>query len=165
LSGKKGGGRRAVTAAGRRLARPAAGGVPAAAWPWPRIVRLAIMAAGFLISAYLTDLHYQHAVPACSAFVQIINCQNVLTSPYAVQLGVPVSAWGGLYFLLGAIPLLWPVPRPWPLVHALAGVAVVVALVYTELLVVGNICEWCTAVHVLVVANWLILMFARTEPT
>jgi uncharacterized membrane protein len=61
-------------------------------------------------------------------------------------------------------PRAWRAASPlirWARPAALAaGIAFVLYLVYTELLTLGAICLWCTAVHVITVA-----LFALIAPT
>ena len=51
---------------------------------------------GGVDAGYLTYLHYGEASPFCSVFN---HCDLVLTSPYAVFLGVPVALIGLVYYL------------------------------------------------------------------
>jgi uncharacterized membrane protein len=53
-------------------------------------------ALGVADAGYLTYLHYSTASPFCSVFN---HCDVVLTSPYAVFLGVPVALVGLIYYL------------------------------------------------------------------
>jgi uncharacterized membrane protein len=126
---------------------------------------LAIAAAGALIAAYLTIAHYASAPLACIG-AGIIDCNAVTTSSFSLVPGtqIPVAAAGLVWFaLLGAAAALalrsdetWLATAL--LVWCLAGVLVVLYLVYGELVVVNRICEWCTAVHVLVVAAFVIAL-------
>lgn len=51
---------------------------------------------GFLDAAYLTVTHFQHKIPPCA----INGCESVLTSQYAVILGVPIALIGMLYYFV-----------------------------------------------------------------
>jgi uncharacterized membrane protein len=110
----------------------------------------AISVLGLGIALYLTAIHFTSVPLACPS-AGIVDCASVLGSPYATIAGVPVSAFGVLWF---AVLLLLarrssPLLRPWVWI----GAAVVVVLVYTELFVVGAVCLWCSAVHVLVLGS------------
>lgn len=50
---------------------------------------------GFLDSTYLTILHFKNSIPPCT----ISGCDVVLTSKYAVILGVPLALLGSLFYL------------------------------------------------------------------
>jgi uncharacterized membrane protein len=123
-----------------------------------RLRLLAVLAglAGVAVSIYLTVLHFQGVVPGCPV-TGPINCDAVLTSRYAVVAGtsVPTSALGILWFTVMAILWIggW---RRAILAWSGAGFAFVVALVFVEIVLVGAICLWCTAAHVLVLAQFLI---------
>ena len=123
---------------------------------------LALATAGLLIAGYLTLLHYDSSVPLVCSAGSFVNCETVLTSPSATFAGVPVAVWGLAWFgvALGLAALLLraeagddattlrTVSRAW----TAAGVIGVLYLVYQEVGVVGKICAWCTAVHLVVLA-------------
>jgi uncharacterized membrane protein len=110
----------------------------------------AISLVGLGIAAYLTAIHFTSVPLACPS-AGIVDCASVLDSPYSTVAGVPVSAFGIVWFavLLVLTRLRSPLLRPWVWI----GAAVVVVLVYTELFVVGAVCLWCSAVHVLVLGS------------
>lgn len=121
----------------------------------------ALAAAGLLIAGYLTLLHYDSSVPLVCGAGSFVNCEAVLTSPSAIVAGVPVAVWGVAWFVvalaLAAVLLRRPrdgetsrartASRAW----AAAGLAGVLYLVYQEVGVVGKICAWCTAVHLIII--------------
>jgi uncharacterized membrane protein len=131
------------------------------ALPRAQAAAVLISVAGIAVSIYLTVLHYAGVVPACPA-AGSINCEAVLASPYAVVAGssIPTSALGIAWFAVSAA--LWTRTTAWPqLAWSLGGLAVVMALVYVEIVLVGAICLWCTAAHALVVALVLIAVTPR----
>ncbi len=122
--------------------------------------RVALAAAGLAISAYLTLLHYDTQVPLVCSGGSLVNCEQVLTSASSIVFGVPVAAYGLLWFVV-ALGLAWASLRVTaevepPRLRAAAlwwtgiGMASVLWLVYQELGVVGKVCAWCTGVHVIV---------------
>lgn len=124
--------------------------------------RAALAAIGILISAYLTLLHYDTGIPLVCSGGSLVNCEQVLTSPSSVVLGVPVAAYGLAWFVvalglaLGSLRVTGDVEPPRLRAAALwwtgAGVASVLWLIYQELGVVGKVCAWCTGVHLIVLA-------------
>jgi uncharacterized membrane protein len=135
-------------------------------------LKVALTASGLGISAYLTLLHYDSSVPLACGQGTIVDCESVLTSPASMALGLPMATWGLLWFGV-ALVLAWLSARRldrWAVLHAagvawmLVGAAVVLRLVYEEIGVVGKICAWCTAVHVLVLAL-LVLQVREVRPT
>jgi uncharacterized membrane protein len=128
-----------------------------------QLVAIALSVAGIAVSIYLTVLHFIGFVPACPSSGSI-NCEAVLTSPYAVIAGteVPTSAAGIAWFAVSAI--LWTRPFGWmQLLWTALGLVTVLYLVFIEIVRVGAICLWCTAVHVLVVALLLIAVTIRGQ--
>ena len=124
---------------------------------------LGAAAAGIVISGYLTLNHYQHLPLACAAN-SYVDCGAVTSSSFSLfpGTGIPVALLGVGWFAaeaaLAALALARPErPRYTRLLAGwgFAGAAFVLYLVYAELVVIHRICEWCTAVHVLVVASLL----------
>jgi len=126
-------------------------------------VVLAAAVAGAAISVYLTVSHYQNLPLACTTS-STFDCGAVTTSSYSLLpgTGIPVSLLGIGWFLVSGA-LAWLAlrrrgrrPGAWlPVAWGLAGTVFVLYLVYAELVVIHRICEWCTAVHLLVVASLL----------
>ncbi len=117
-----------------------------------QISALVVSLAGVAVSAYLTVLHYAGVVPGCPV-AGPIDCEAVLSSPYAVIRGttLPTSAAGIVWFGISA--LLWT--RPAGRAHqawAGIGLATVLYLVFIAIVRLGVICLWLTAAHVMVMA-------------
>jgi uncharacterized membrane protein len=55
---------------------------------------------GFVDATYLSVEHFLGLVPPCTITA---GCEQVLTSPYAVVLGIPVALVGSVYYLLIAV--------------------------------------------------------------
>jgi uncharacterized membrane protein len=136
---------------------------------------VAIALVGIGISIYLTTIHYTHTPPVCTV-TGIINCSNVLKSSYSVIPGtsIPITIPGMLWFLVsGGLALAGLVsiqrnqrePKHLPLyqvVWATGGLAFVLYLVYDELVQLHNICEWCTAVHILTLLTFVLAWYRFT---
>lgn len=123
-----------------------------------QLVGLFLGVAGAAVSIYLTVLHYVGVVPGCPV-TGPINCDAVLTSPYAVIAGtsIPTSAAGIAWFLISAA--LWTRPvGSVQLAWAGLGLLTVVYLVFLEIVRIGAICLWCTGAHVLVVVIFLLAL-------
>jgi uncharacterized membrane protein len=112
----------------------------------------------------LTIVHYT-SVPLVCSTTGAINCEQVLSSPYAVIAGttLPTSAAGMVWFAVSAalagMRLAGPssslVPRL-QLAWSAIGLTTIVGLVFIEIVVLGAICIWCTAAHTLVIAIFLL---------
>jgi len=135
------------------------------------ILIVAAAVAGTAVSVYLTASHYQHLPLACTTS-SFLDCNAVTTSGYSLLpgTGIPVSLLGIGWFAvsggLGGLALRRPGRPVWGRLLAawgFAGTAFVLYLVYAELVVIHRICEWCTAVHLLVVAT-LLAALTRVTP-
>ncbi len=62
---------------------------------WFAIIFLVLALAGFLDSVYLTAEHLRGVVPPCTV---VSGCERVLTSSYSQVFGIPVAAFGALYY-------------------------------------------------------------------
>ena len=119
--------------------------------------------AGAGISIYLTVLHYASATPACPAGT-LVNCEQVLSSSYAVIGGttVPTSAagiaWFGVSAALSAVVLARRSYRSLQLAWAAAGLLTVLYLVFIEIVQLGVVCLWCTAAHLLVLFIFVVAL-------
>ena len=121
-----------------------------------QVLAIALSVAGVAVSIYLTALHFIGFAPACPA-TGPVNCEAVLSSPYAVIAGttVPTSAAGIAWFAVSAVLWLRGFGRVL-LAWSVLGLVTVLYLVFVEIVRIGAICLWCTAAHVLVVAVLLI---------
>jgi uncharacterized membrane protein len=146
------------------------------------LTALALIAVvGLGISVYLTIVHYDSGVKLVCNTTGLINCQSVTSSAYSVVPGtsIPITIPGMLWFLaLGALAvagLRWawrgeaedPRLRISTLLLTVAGLAFIIYLVYCEIVLVQRICEWCTVVHLLTLASFLIALTRwqrRDEP-
>ena len=112
---------------------------------------------GLAATLYLTVIHYSASSPfGCPQTIQV-NCTKVLTSPQSVWWGLPVSLYGGLWFLTGLLlpgktrPFLPYLVWTW----LTAGVLAVLFLMYQEFWVIQTICLWCTLLHLVILALFI----------
>jgi uncharacterized membrane protein len=139
---------------------------------WARYSSLGLSVAGLAVSAYLTVEHFTASTTLACSESGPVNCLKVTTSPQSYLLGVPVAVLGLVFFvaMVGlTLPVAWRSGRGELTLARLGAVAVgvvmVMYLVYAELFVVDAICLWCTAVHVITVALFVVLVLAAvSEP-
>jgi uncharacterized membrane protein len=137
---------------------------------WVQWTSLALSLAGLGVSIFLTIAHYTStSILDCSAN-GVIDCAKVTTSPESMVFGVfPVAVLGLAFYLFMVaanspwgwrlrIPLVW-----WARIgSAVVGIGFVLYLVYAEIIQIGNICLWCTSVHVITFLLFILLIFAAS---
>lgn len=169
--GRPGGAGKPTSGAGARERDARGAGRPARtedALParWRTYAALALSIGGLGISVYLSIAHFAHVPLACSAS-GIINCARVTHSAESYFLGVPVAFWGLLFYIAMTVvnlPVAWRAESRWVHLARLAmvvgGMCFVLYLVSAELLIIKNICLWCTFVHAIT-----FLLFVLTVAT
>lgn len=136
---------------------------------WIVIATGALALIGLAISTYLTIAHYEGTQVLACADTGVINCAKVTTSPQSVIFGIPVAVLGLAYYLFAVA-----VYSPWVwfrrdrriivgrVVFSVAGVLFILWLITAELLIIKNICLWCTGVHI--VTFLLFVITVTTAP-
>lgn len=114
---------------------------------------------GALVSGYLTFEHVTSGATLVCAESGVVNCARVTTSAYSTLAGVPVAVLGLGYFLAGCgFAFVLERRLPAALGRGLGagasglGMAFVLYLVWAELVPLGQMCAWCTAVHLVAAA-------------
>lgn len=133
-------------------------------------VALGLTVAGIAVATYLTIAHYTtSAVLACSD-KGFVNCAQVTTSQWSEIAGIPVALLGLAYFV-AMVPLNLPAAwrSPDPRIHqarlalAVVGMAFVLWLVYAEFVLIRAICLYCTVVHVLTFALFVLVVLTWNQ--
>lgn len=155
-------------------AGPAATDPPVSAGParearprrWLPWTLAALAYAGFVVSAYLTIVHFRGYVSPCYV---VSGCETVQTSKYSVILGVPVALAGAVYFGLLFYVTVGLLRRPaqWLLrafkVLTFLGALAIIPLFLLQAIVLKAFCSYCLATEVLMLAVW-ILSFLLAAP-
>jgi len=122
--------------------------------------------AGFVISLYLTFVHYRGYVSPCYV---VHGCEEVQTSRYSVIMGVPLALLGAVFFALMfylGIGLLTSsrvlVLRVYK-VLAFAGALAVIPLFLLQAIVLKALCTYCVATEAIMLALWVV-SFLLTAP-
>ena len=126
---------------------------------------LALSVTGLAISGYLAIVHMTSASLLACAGGGLVDCERVTTSAEATVVGIPVAFMGVAWF---AAMVVLNVPAAWRsrasavrrarLGLSVAGMAFVLWLIYAELFVIGAICLWCTVVHAVTFALFVLIM-------
>jgi uncharacterized membrane protein len=128
---------------------------------------------GLALSVYLTNAHFNGAQELYCSDSGIINCAKVTTSAQSYFLGIPVAVLGLCGYVVLCVlnsPWCWRVKSRW--VHDVR-IAVIIGsmlfvlwLIAAELLIIKNICLYCTGVHVVTFALLLLIVhhYGRRVP-
>jgi uncharacterized membrane protein len=137
---------------------------------WLQVVTFVLAILGLVISAYETYAHFNgsHLAGCPTGGNGTFNCTAVITSSQSMVFGVIPVAVLGLAFYVAAVPLFSP--WAWRMkrreVHLLrlgsviAGMGFVMYLIYAELYQIGDICEYCTGVHIVTFLLFCITVFS-----
>lgn len=137
---------------------------------WLQLVSFALAIAGLAISIYETwaeEFNGSHLAGCSTKPGGTFDCGAVLTSPQSHVFGIPVAVLGILFYVV-AIPLF----SPWAwrarrrevhllrLASAIAGMGFVVYLIYAEVYQIGEVCEYCTGVHIVTFLLFCVTVFS-----
>jgi uncharacterized membrane protein len=152
-----------TTAPARRAEDTGPAGPPS----WLRWTTWILSIGGLGVSIYLTIAHFNTAVTLACPATSTVNCEKVTTSPESYAFGIPVAVLGLAFYLFLVVansPWAWRVTWPplrWARVGSMvAGILFVLWLVYAELFKIGAICLWCTSVHVITFALFVLIVFS-----
>ncbi|HMT32997.1 MAG TPA: vitamin K epoxide reductase family protein [Dermatophilaceae bacterium] len=129
---------------------------------------LVICVLGLLVSAYLTWESFSGGATLACPEGETINCAKVTESQWSKLFGIPVAPLGLLFFAGMAWLTRGSALRrsgkgmdQLRLAAVGVGLAMVFYLVWAELFKIGAICLWCTVVHVLTLALFVVLLFGQ----
>jgi uncharacterized membrane protein len=138
---------------------------------WAIGASFALSVAALCVASYLTFTHYSDPAALACPDTGVVNCTLVTTSSWSVLLGVPVAVLGLVWAAAMTVltsPWAWRRRATWVEVGRLggagSGAAMVLYLVYVELFRIGAICVWCSAIHLLAVALFGVVLAARALP-
>ncbi|MCS6831204.1 MAG: vitamin K epoxide reductase family protein [Armatimonadota bacterium] len=132
-------------------------------------VMFALAAVGLVIAGLLWYWHAQNAdIPCTNA-----GCDRVAQHPTSRLFGIPVAAYGTLFYLTFA--LLCAIRPSVPadqqrfmasllLLWGIVGFLVSVYLIYLELFVIRAICQWCVASAIIATALFVLSVLAWRQP-
>jgi uncharacterized membrane protein len=146
---------------------------------WLQLTTLILSLFGLGVSVYLTIAHYTtSAVLACSD-KGFVNCAKVTTSAESVVFGIfPVAVLGlAFYVFMVAVNTPWAWQSRWAwrsrlptlywarLGSVVVGMIFVLYLLYAEIVEIGNICLWCTSVHIATFLLFALIVFQASSRT
>ena len=131
---------------------------------WAEVATLVLSLIGLALSIYLTITHFQPQALVCSG-TGFVDCAKVTTSAQSEILRIPVAILGlANYSVMTALnsPWAWRSTARW--VHlarfalGIVSICFVLWLLYAELVIIGNICLYCTGVHITTFLLFVVLM-------
>ncbi|HXQ75763.1 MAG TPA: vitamin K epoxide reductase family protein [Acidimicrobiales bacterium] len=129
-----------------------------------RVTALVLSLLGLADSTYLTVTHFEKQVLVCPAN-SFINCAKVTTSAQSEILHIPVAVLGLVFYIAMTainLPPLWKTTDlrvAWlRLAMAVSGIGFVLYLLYAELFIIKAICEYCTGVHIVTFALFILIV-------
>ena len=172
-------GRQAATVKGKQQAEQPvepAGSSWRRPWTLPRTMGwlpfscLALSVLGLLDAGYQTYTHFSNTgLVGCSAKGD--SCVVVQTSSYAWVFGIPVAVLGLAFFVFMVVinsPQAWRAKNPWVhrarLASVVVGMLFVLYLIYNELIRIGQVCEYCTSVHIITFILFALIVYQATAP-
>jgi uncharacterized membrane protein len=151
---------------------------------WFELVSLVLAALGLAVSAYETYAHFNGShLAGCSAKPGgTFDCTAVITSSQSMVFGViPVAILGLAFYVFAVVifsPWAWRLEslnvklpgRTWQirrrdvsllrLGSMIIGMGFVVYLIYAEIVQIGQVCEYCSGVHVITFLLFCLTVFA-----
>jgi uncharacterized membrane protein len=136
---------------------------------WAEVVTFLLSLLGLGLSIYLTITHFEPQALVCSG-TGFIDCAKVTTSAQSEILGIPVAILGLANYTVMSVlnsPWAWHARFRWihvaRFVLAIASMCFVLWLIYAEFIIIGNICLYCTGVHITTFA--LLIVLTLVSPT
>jgi len=136
---------------------------------WLQLVSFVLAILGLAVSAYETYAHFNGShLLGCSSKPGTFDCTAVITSPQSMVFGVIPVAVLGLLFYVFAVPIM----SPWAwrarsreinllrLGSLVVGMGFVLYLIYAELDLIRQVCEYCTGVHIITFLLFCITVFS-----
>jgi uncharacterized membrane protein len=125
---------------------------------WFQLVTLALAILGLALSAYETYAHFNGShLAGCPIGKGTFNCFAVITSSQSMVFGIfPVAILGLIFYVVVTAlmtPWAWRLQRReiglLRLVAMIVGMGFAMYLIYAEVVQIGQICEYCTGVHII----------------
>jgi uncharacterized membrane protein len=130
---------------------------------WAVATTFVLSLIGLALSTYLTITHFRPADLFCTEN-GIFNCGLVTTSGESRFIGIPVAFLGlGTYVVMTVLnsPWMWRAKNYWihvaRYVLSIVSICFVLWLLTAELLIIKSLCLYCTGVHIVTFALFIVL--------
>ena len=131
---------------------------------------LSLSVVGAVVAGYLAVAHYTSPSLLVCSDRGMVDCAQVTSSPESTIAGVPVAVLGVFFFLAMSFVSL---PAAWRsqsrgikgarLGLVWVGMCLVLWLIYAELFLIHAICLYCSLVHVITFALFVLILFNNGE--
>ncbi len=129
----------------------------------PKKLLLLFVIIGIIDSAYLTVVHYT-TLPLYCPEGGIVNCVQVTTSAYSTVAGIPIALGGLVWFIgLGVLVFLLPKIKVFRNIWIMLGLAGVAYSIVGQA-ILGEICEYCVLLDILILLSVYLLLRNRNNP-
>ena len=133
------------------------------------ILLLLLSFLGFIDATYLTIIHYKHIIPPCTI---THGCETVLSSKFAVIFGIPLAAYGVLYFFASIIlnvlvfqhiKNIW-IRRIYMFFNSSGVVAAIIFLIL-QFIIIKAACQYCLLVELILflLFGFSVLLLKRSK--
>ncbi|HEY1222849.1 MAG TPA: vitamin K epoxide reductase family protein [Acidimicrobiales bacterium] len=140
---------------------------------WAMYATFVLSLIGLALSVYLTNAHFNGTQDLVCPDSGFINCAKVTTSAQSYFLGIPVAVLGLCGYVVLCVltsPWCWRMTSRW--IHDLriaimvGSMAFVLWLVAAEILIIKNICLYCTGVHIVTFLLFILIVhhYGRRVP-
>jgi uncharacterized membrane protein len=137
---------------------------------WLPFTTFVLSVIGLADAGYQVYTHFSNTgLLGCSAKAD--SCVLVQSSQYAWIFGIPVAVYGAAFFaFMVAICSPWgwrltqPLVRYARLAAVVIGMIFVLYLIYREVISLGQICEYCTSVHVITFLLFGLIVYEASAP-
>ena len=133
-------------------------------------VCLSLSVGGVVVAGYLTVAHYTSPSLLVCSDRGMVDCAQVTSSPQSSIAGVPVAVLGVFFFLAMSflsLPAAWRSQsrgiKGTRLGLVWVGMCLVLWLMYAELFLIHAICLYCSLVHVITFALFVLILFNNGE--
>lgn len=129
-----------------------------------QFVTFALSLLGVGLATYLTIEHFGHSNLLVCPRNSFLNCEQVTTSAQSYFLGIPVAVLGLASYVFLAVlntPWAWRSANYWlhlvRFVFTMGAMVFVLWLISAELVIIGHLCLYCTGVHLITFALFVIM--------
>jgi uncharacterized membrane protein len=133
-----------------------------------QLALLVLALAGMADAIYLTLVHYNDQISLACPQNAVFNCAHVITSTYSyvpgtsLPISLPGLAWCLVVAALALAGIFLDDEQGWlritQFAWTLLGLLTALYLVYVEIVLLHNICIWCTVLHALILVMFLLTL-------